>query len=173
MAKPQEADPVKLFVAALWARPEALGSAIEELGSYWGEIDFTGDDHPFDTTDHYEPEMGRNLNRRIISFRKLVPPDILPEAKHICNQIEDRLAGTNGRQVNLDVGYLDHNKIVLASFKAAGQKVYLKDGVWADLVARYRQGKYRPFEWTFPDFRDDRYSNELLRIRWAYLRQIR
>jgi hypothetical protein len=113
------------------------------------------------------------LNRRLLSFLQLVPPDSLSRAKHICNEIEDRLDGKNGRLVNLDVGYLDHNKIVLASFKGAGQKIYLRDGVWADLIARYQRGKYCPFEWTFPDFRDDRYGQELLRIRWIYLGQIR
>jgi hypothetical protein len=173
MARSQETDPVKLFVAVLWARSDALKNAVNALGSCWGEIDFAGADHPFDATDYYEPEMGRNLSRRLISFLQLVPPDILPQAKHICNQIEDQLSGEHGRLVNLDVGYLDHNKIVLASFKGAGQKIYLKDGVWADMVARYRKGKYHPFEWTFPDFRDERYGQELLRIRWAYLCQIR
>lgn len=173
MTKPQDAGPVKLFVAVLWAQSSALQNALTELSSYWGEIDFIGADHPFDMTDYYEKEMGRNLNRRLVSFLGLVPPDSLWRAKHVCNEIEDRLAGEKGRLVNLDVGYLDHNKIVLASFKGAGQKVYLRDGVWADLVARYRKGRYRPFEWTFPDFCDDRYSQELLSIRWTYLRQIR
>ncbi len=173
MAKAQDADPVKLFVAVLWARPEALQNAMAELISHWGEIDFSGSDHPFDATDYYEPEMGRDLNRRLVSFLHLVPPESLCQAKHICNEIEDRLSGGKGRLVNLDIGYLDHNKIVLASFKSAGQKIFLGNGVWADLVARYREGKYRPFEWTFPDFRDDRYGTELLRIRWTYLGQIR
>lgn len=173
MAKPEGADPVKLIVAVLWAPSDALQKAVTELSSYWGEIDFAGVDHPFDITGYYEKEMGPNLNRRLLSFLKLVPPDTLCRAKHLCNGIEERLAGEKGRLVNLDVGYLDHNKVVLASFKGAGQKIYLGEGVWADLVARYRKGRYRPLEWTFPDFRDDRYSQELLGIRWTYLKQIR
>jgi hypothetical protein len=171
VAKPQNVDPVKLLVGILWAQSRALLDATEMLIRHWGEIDFAGPDHPFDITDYYESEMGGSLQRRLVSFSSLVLPDSISGAKHICNAIEDQLAGPQGRLVNLDVGYLDHNKIVLASFKGAGQKIYLKDGVWADLVARYREGRYAPFEWTFPDFRDGRYDHELLQIRQVYLAQ--
>jgi hypothetical protein len=170
---PQNADPVKLFVAILWAQPGPLKQACEILKSVWGNLDFIGADHPFDVTDYYEPEMGGDLNRRLVSFAGLVPPDWLKAAKHKCNEIEEQLAGEKGRLVNLDIGYLDHNKIVLASFKSAGQKIYLGDGVWADLVGRYRQGRYRGFEWTFPDFRDGRYDEELCKIREVYLKRLR
>jgi hypothetical protein len=173
VAKPQTADPVKLFVAVLWAQSGSLQSAMESLRSNWGEIDFESADYPFNITDYYESEMGGNLKRRLVSFRKLMSPDRLSSAKHICNDIEDRLSGEKGRSINLDIGYLDHNKIVLASFKSAGQKIYLADGVWADMVARYRGGRYCPFEWTFPDFRDGRYDHELIQIRQIYLKQLR
>ena len=169
MAQPCEAEPVKLFVAALYAREDALLASARLMESAWGEIDYTGSDHSFDTTDYYEPEMGKNLQRRLVSFRKLFPPDRLGEAKHAANNIEDTLlAGENCRLVNLDVGYLDLNKIVLASFKGAGQKIYLGGGVWADMIARYRGGCYQSFEWTFPDFSDGRYDAELKTIREIY-----
>jgi hypothetical protein len=171
--QPQDADPVKLFVAALWSPSAPLHRAMEMLQSRWGEIDFAGSDYSFDMTNYYEPEMGTGLSRRLMSFLRLVPPDSLCGAKHICNEIEGRLAGEKGRLVNLDIGYLDHNKVVLASFKGAGQKIYLGHGVWADMVARYRGGRYCPFEWTFPDFRDGRYDQELLQIRKIYMRQLR
>jgi hypothetical protein len=173
LAKPQIPDPVKLFVAALWSESSALQSAFAELRARYGDIDFSGADHLFDMTDYYEPEMGLQLHRRLASFARLEPPDCICDAKHFSNEIEDRMAGEKGRLVNLDIGYLDHNKIVLASFKGAGQKIYLKDGVWADLVARYRKGRYCPFEWTFPDFRDGRYDRELLQIRQIYMDQLR
>ncbi len=171
MAKPQLVDPVKLLVGILWSHGDTLQNATDLLTRRWGEIDFTGPDHPFDCTDYYEREMGIGLSRRIVSFLRLVSPDVLVSAKHACKEIEDSLAGGGGRLVNLDIGYLDHNKVVLASFKSAGQKIYLQDGVWADLVARYRAARYLPFEWTFPDFRDGRYDQELLQIRRIYLGQ--
>ncbi len=173
MAKPQAADPVKLFVAILWTQASSLQSAVEKLNSYWGDVDFASKDFPFDTTKYYEPEMGANLKRRLVSFLRLVPPESLCRAKHFCNGIEDALPGEKGRLVNLDVGYLDHNKIVLASFKGAGQKIYLGDGVWADLVARYRNGRYSPFEWTFPDFRTGRYDEFFSQLRRIYRDQLK
>jgi hypothetical protein len=172
MANPQEADPVKLFVAVLWADNEVLQDAIRRMEAYWGEVDFAGPDRAFNSTDYYQPEMGSNLNRRMISFLQLFPPDHLSWAKHISNDIEDKLAEDNKRTINLDVGYLDHNKIVLASFKGAGQKIYLGKHVWADFIARYHGGRYQPFDWTFPDFKDGRYDPELSQIRNIYRKQI-
>jgi len=120
MARPEQVDPVKLLVAILWSDFKALDPAMEEMQSHWGQIDFVGPDHPFDVTDYYHKEMGAILQRRLVAFLKLVPPESIREAKHICNRIEDQLVGSQGRRVNLDIGYLDHNKIVLASMKAAG-----------------------------------------------------
>lgn len=173
MAQPQLPDPVKLIVAALWGTQEVLRAATDMLMTHWGPLDFVGLDRPFDRTDYYEREMGPNLYRRLMAFAELVPPESLGAAKLICNAIEDETAVAGRRQANLDVGYLDHNKIVLASAKGAGQKIHLGGGIYADLIARYSQGRYCPFAWTFPDFKDGRYDDELAAIRHRYLQQLR
>lgn len=170
MATPSSPEPVLLLVAVLWADTVAYGQAEEALKNLWGPLVFEGPDHPFDRTRYYAAEMGEVLFRRLIAFEKLVSPEILAEAKLLCNEIEDRLAGPGGRRVNLDVGILDHNKIVLASVKAAGQKIYLSRGIYADLVGRYAHGRYQPFEWTFPDFKDNRYDADLTAMRAWYLK---
>jgi len=173
MAAPTLPDPVLRFVAILWSDPAALEKARAKLGELWGTIAFAGADHPFDRSDYYREEMGEHLRRRLIAFRILVPPESLVEAKLLCNAVEDELAGPKGRLVNLDVGYLDHAKLVLASNKPAGQKIHLGRGIHADLVARYGHGRYQPFEWTFPDFRDGRYDEELKQMRSLYLACLR
>ncbi len=173
MTRPQSADPVKLIVAVLWSDAPALELALVRLEERWGSLDFSGGDHIFDATHYYDGEMGPGLRRRIISFNRLVPPESIREAKLVCNEIEEDLAAGGGRRVNLDIGYIDHNKVVLASAKYAGQKIHLGDGIYADMIARYRAGKYQPFEWTFPDFRDGRYDRELAEIRSTYLDQLR
>jgi hypothetical protein len=182
MAAPALPKPVKYFVAALWNDSRALSAACELLAQTFGSIDFQGTDHPFDSTSYYESEMGRDLKRRLITFADLRSPEQLAPAKLRCNQIEEELALSNSpahgrsgfqRTINLDVGYLDHNKIVLASAKGLGQKIYLSQGIYADLVARFGHGRYQPFEWTFPDFKTGRYDAELETIRKHYLERVR
>jgi hypothetical protein len=136
-------------------------------------VDFVGSRHPFDVTDYYEEEMGANLTRRIVAFSGPHCADVLVGGKLACIELEKGLSTEGKRTVNLDVGYLDHNKIVLASTKEAGQKIFIDSGIYADLVARYARGKYNPFEWTFPDFKDGRYDEEFATVRKLLLSQVR
>ena len=126
----------------------------------------------FDHTDFYEKEMGPGLKRKFVSFKALKNPDILVESKLVATEIElesERSAGK--RAVNIDPGTLDYLKVVLASFKYQGQKIYLAKGVWADLTMYYRKGGWALFEWTFPDFKTGRYDQILLEIRSLYKKE--
>jgi hypothetical protein len=173
MAQPENPMPVKYFVAVLFRDERDLSRAKEALTARWGSIDFEGRDHLFDITDYYEPEMGAPLYRRLLSFEHLYAPALLVEMKLGCNEMESALADEGKRRVNIDAGYLDHNKFLLASAKEAGQKIYLDRGIYADLSGRYKGGKYRPFEWSFPDFKDGRYDEDLLAIRDLYRQQLK
>jgi hypothetical protein len=117
--------------------------------------------------------MGTPLVRRLISFKNLAEPALLIAMKLECNEIEEAMSAYGKRTVNCDAGYLDHNKVVLASAKEAGQKIYLDKGIYADLAGRYKDGAYRSFEWSFPDFKDGRYTEELIAIRSLYLLQMK
>jgi len=173
MASTHRPAAVKYFIAALFRDRACRDTGIALAVDAWGIIDFHGADHLFDVTEYYEPEMGTPLYRRLVSFEKLMEPTVLIDMKLACNQIEDGLRTDGKRTVNLDAGYLDHNKVLLASAKEAGQKIYLDKGVYADLAGRYKAGKYQPFEWSFPDFKDGRYDSELLTIRAKYLEQVK
>jgi hypothetical protein len=173
MAAIQPPPAVKYFIAVLFKDHANLNRARELFTGAWGSIDFEGADHVFDVTGYYEPEMGAPLYRRILAFEKLEMPTLLVDMKLACNDIENRLRVDEKRTVNCDAGYLDHNKVLLASAKEAGQKIYLDKGIYADLAGRYKAGKYRPFEWSFPDFKDGRYDAELCAIRALYLKQVK
>ncbi|HUI93656.1 MAG TPA: DUF4416 family protein [Chitinivibrionales bacterium] len=173
MASTQKPPFVKYFIAVLLKDPAVLEKVRPLFVEEWGAIDFEGADHAFDVTDYYEPEMGAPLYRRLLAFEKLAEPGLLADMKLECNKIENQLAVGGKRTVNCDAGYLDHNKVVLASAKEAGQKIYLDKGIYADLAGRYKAGKYQPFEWSFPDFKDGRYDRDLIEIRNKYLDQVK
>ncbi len=166
-------EPVKFFAAILYSDKSRLELAREKLRLVHGEEDYISPPVPFDHTDFYQDEMGtKPLERIFISYSRLVAPDALVSAKLEADRIERELAGPDGgRTVNIDPGILDYQKVVLASFKFGGQKIYLGDGVWADLTLYYRKGGWSVFEWTFPDFKAGRYDSTLLDIRSVFKQQ--
>lgn len=173
MATPEAPSRVKI-VAAVLASPATnwatLGDFLEE---HWGPIDFVGPDRPFTVTDYYACEMGAVLYRRLLSFAELVPPELLVDLKLQSNEIESLLSNDARRTVNIDVGYLDIHKLVLASGKFDGPKIHLGRGIYADLVCRYAEGAFHPYKWTFPDFRLRLYDEELLEMRGLYKQSLR
>ena len=158
---------VQPFVAMLCGKADAAGRGIELLEQRLGTLDFRGRAQPFHHTRYYEVEMGPHLNRSLFGFSDLISPLGLVDLKLACLEIERELAGKSGRRVNLDPGYVDLHKVVLASVKPRGHKLYLDQGIWADLTLLYQNGAFRPLEWTFPDFRDGSYDADLRVLRTA------
>lgn len=172
MPPPRPADPVKRLAALLWSDAQSLEAVLSRLGSIWGAIDHSGANFPFDLTDYYEREMGKGLRKRIVSFSRLMSPEALADAKLAAIDVEDLFSGPSGRRVNIDPGYMDVHKVVLASVKLAAQKIHIGRGVCADMLLRYSRGKFHAFEWTFADFKDGRYEADLLAIRTLYKAQL-
>jgi hypothetical protein len=142
--------------------PEGLWRDLEKA---FGNIDFKGDFHAFATTGYYSEEFGEGLHRGFISFRGLMDPLSLPDFKREAAALETAWSKGGRRSVNLDAGYLDPDKLVLASCKRGPCKLYLRDGVYADILLRFANGRFEPLPWAFPDFQDGRYHKSLLTIR--------
>jgi len=164
--------PVKLIAAVLYRREEALAEALEQAVALFSTIDYRGEFFPFRESDYYVPEMGPGLQRGLIAFEKLVHPGFLAPAKRLTRDLENRLAIDGKRQVNIDIGYLDLFKVVLASFKGRTNKIYLSDGVWAAMVLYFEKGGFHPFLWSFPDFKSGIYDPSLQTIRSTYKSQL-
>lgn len=171
MANISEAPKVKLFCALLYNNQTILSSAMQKLSEIYGEIDFIGKDFIFDKTDYYFSEMGDGLKRKIISFENSISPDEISDIKLQTNGLEILLSENGKRTINIDPGYIDYMKVVLASAKYGPHKIYLKNGIYADLTLIYSKGIFHSFHWTFPDFKNDLYSKELLEIRNIYKKQ--
>jgi len=157
--------PVKYFTAILTSQKKLLPDVLKRLEKYLGKADHIGDWVPFTFTDFYEPEMGRDLQRVMVSFAKLLPVQILPKVKRWTQKIENKFRVKGDRVVNIDAGYVDFCKVVLVSGKFGGHKIALTDECYADMIMDYQKGTFHPMPWCFPDFKSGIYNKDLLKIR--------
>ena len=171
--KPCNPKPVKLFVGALYAHEDKLTSALERLEEKFSKIDLESTDFPFRVTDYYSEEMGSHITRRFCSFQDLVDPQYLSKAKVFSNSVESMFSVDDRRLVNLDVGYVDYDKVVLASAKYGIHKVYIGHGIYADMTLHYEKGKFSPYPWAFMDFKLDDYYEFFLKMRGIYKKQVK
>jgi hypothetical protein len=160
--------PVKLFIAAIYHPYAPSAVFMKHCVAEFGEPDYMGSPVPFEGTDYYTPEMGSGLLRFFFSFGRLIDPESLPAVKIACIALEDRFRLAGGRLVNLDCGYLDYDRVVLASTKSGPFKLYLGQGIWGDMTLHYEKRIFIPFPWTFADFKTDRYHPDLMAIRELY-----
>ncbi|MEQ8191198.1 MAG: DUF4416 family protein [Candidatus Eremiobacterota bacterium] len=169
MAEISCVTPVKLFFGILFSSGKSLGEAEKELEELYGKIDYISPLFQFNLTDYYRCEMGPDISRVFYSFEKLISPDTIADIKLTSNLLEKKLSHNNGkRRINLDPGYMDYHKIVLASAKFGGQKIYTGKGIYADMTLWYEKGHYKSFPWTFLDFKGGLYEKVFLRIREIY-----
>lgn len=171
--RPSAPDPVKLFMGILYSDEDLLSRAVRRLEESLGPLDYRGQSVLFQVTDYYREEMGHPIQRIFISFKDLIDPARLVEITLAAKEIEDELALDGQRKVNLDPGYMDVCKVVLASAKYNGQKIYLAHGIYADPTLRYEKGHFHPYPGSFPDFKNGSYEKVFLRIRELYKAQMR
>ena len=171
--QPQSVTPVKLIIGILYTNEQRLAQAMAMLSETYGKIDYQSPVYNFTISEYYYPEMGSPIFRQFISHQKLIYPNQIAKIKIETNDIELKLAESEKRKVNLDPGYLDYDKFVLASAKYNGQKVYLDYGIYADLTLHYEKGQFYPFPWSFPDFKNGIYNDAFIMMRAKYKGQLR
>lgn len=171
MGKATSAEPVKLFIGVLTGRPSILPMMYHSLEDKLGPIDYKSDLMDFGFTHYYEKELGPGLKRQFVSFQKLISPEKLAEAKLFTNEVEQRWSEEGRRLINLDPGYVNGARIVLASTKDFSQRIYLGQGIYAEITLLYRNKRFEPLPWTYPDFRSEAYQKILLELRATYMKQ--
>lgn len=165
---------VKLVIGMISGDPALFKKAALHLTKIYGPVDFTSDIITFDQTSYYEKEMGRNLQRQFISFKRLILPDTLIQIKRQSNALEHRLSPERqNRAINLDPGYLEYGKLVLATTKDHQHRLYLGKGIFGEVTLRYTNGSFIPWEWTYPDYATSVYINIFNQIRKLYQKQIK
>ena len=76
------------------------------------------------------------------------------------------------RRVNLDPGYVDQAKLVLATTKDRQHRLYLGRGIYGEVTLRFTGGRFEPWEWTYPDYRTPEYRVFFETVRRRYRQQL-
>jgi len=72
--------------------------------------------------------------------------------KIITNNIEELFASNNKRQVNIDPGYISLENFILFTTKNYTHRIYLEQGIFADLTLIYEKRQFNTLPWTYPDY---------------------
>lgn len=145
-------DPVKAIIGVLYAEEEIYETVLSKIEAQFDQVDYQSEPFPFVETDYYADEMGSNLVRRFISLNALIFPDELIHLKQMTNLFEEQLSEDGNRRINLDPGYLDSAKLVLASAKNFSHRLYLGRGIYGEVTMRFQEGQFSELPWTYPDY---------------------
>ena len=173
----QDILPVKLIVGILACDEQALKKSHEPLLNAYGAADLVSPVYPFDLTAYYVDEAGPNMVRQFLAFENLIDPGRLAAIKHETNRAEQELAKQLDtpypRPINLDPGFIEPSKLVLASTKNFAHRIYIGDHMYAEVTMTYNKGAWESFPFTFPDYKSGRYNDFLSQVRDSVVRRQR
>jgi len=165
--------PVKMFVGMISSEVKLFDESENILRRKFGPIDSKSDIMKFTFTDYYQEEMGKGLLRKFISFEKLIDPGRLAGIKIFTNKLELKTSRKGGsRRINLDPGYITESNLILATTKGFQHRIYLNKGIFAEVTMRYEKGLFKPYDWTYLDFRSEEYIKFFCNLRGSYRRQL-
>jgi hypothetical protein len=149
--------PVLLLIAVSSRYNAALDWARERITEEFGPLGAVSPAFDFTETDYYTATMGSDLKKQFVVAREPVDPGRLPAIKRLTNKWEADYAAAAShpepRPLNLDPGNLTLAKLVLASTKDHAHRIYLADGIYAEVTLSYRGKQWHAFDWTYPDYR--------------------
>ena len=169
MGLAREPRPALLVIAALHTGQDVCSQARALLERQLGPVRQVGPELAFGWTDYYESEMGPGLSRCFLAAERLVPPGSLADLKRLTDRIEGALSRPDGnRRINLDPGLLNLHNFVLASTKCQPQRIYLRDGIYAEVTLHYSGGRFEPLTRTYPEYRSEGTLDLLTGLRQEY-----
>lgn len=168
MSRRSEPPAALLVVSVIYRDAGRFDLALARMARAWGAPARVSAAFPFDRTDYYAREMGEPLYRRLYVGGRPVPRDALAGAKLDAEAIEREFSEGGRRTLNIDPGILTEENFVLATGKNYSHRIYLRDGVFADLTLAYSKGEYRPLPWTYPDYASGEIRAFLGEIRSAF-----
>ncbi len=157
MGEPRQCVPVMLVVAAFSRHAELLEIARQGLENWYGPVALASPPYEFNQTEYYAPTMGTGLRKQFFAFADFVMPDQFASIKLATNEMERQIVAgqpwPEARPLNLDPGILNLGKFHLATTKDQAHRIYLRDGIFAEVTLRFQAGEFVPWPWTYADYR--------------------
>ena len=154
MSHPKKPEDVKYIASLFSPESDLIDLAVGQLEAICGPVDWTSPELLFDRTRYYEREMGWPLFRRFVSFEHPASPEDLVEIKLKTNELEKQHMVKGNRRINIDPGYISAERLILATGKNYVHRVYLSQGIYADLTLIFHKGCFTSLKWTYPDYAD-------------------
>jgi len=173
----KKSPPSVRFVAVFSAEDRFLRTALERLEAHWGKIAALGQAFDFVESPYYLRTMlvpqpsesqpsgnqhdqpPRALRKQMALFADPYDPAELAADKLQSNRWErdwtEELAlsqDDSKRLINIDPGYLSMTKLVLASTKNREHRIYLRDGIYAEVTLAFRDQAWTSMPWTYADY---------------------
>lgn len=173
MAKIQDFEPEKLIVGIIYHEKKILNSALDILTKEFGEFDAVSDEFSFskEFSSYYDEEIGGEGLRRIYSFKNLVDPAKQAEIKEFTNSIEAKFSENGNRKINLDPGFINHGRLMLATTKPQGFRIPLSNGIYTELTLFYARGAWHKLPWSYRDYQSELVQDFITGVRKTYLAQ--
>jgi hypothetical protein len=171
---PKNSAGVKLIAGLLCPSDssELLEWGVRRMAETFGDIERRSAPYPFVYTDYYK-DISPSLTRRFFTFAGLRHPFGLVVWKRLAISLESESGDGAGRKVNIDPGYIDGARLILASTKDNAHRIYLWDDIFAETTLCYRKSGWESFSYTFPDFAGGAYDGFLNAARADWKRDIR
>ena len=143
-----------LVIAFMYRDLEIYNLALKDAIENFNSIKIISEEYLFSHSAYYKEEMGKNLKKRFLVFKNLIERDYISEVKKITDKIEKKYLYSNGnRKINIDPAILTLENFILTTNKNFTHRIYLKDGVFADLTLIYNKKLgYTELPWTYADY---------------------
>ena len=169
----KEFEKEKLIIGVIYNDTEIYDKAIKILTEKFGKIDMQSEVFSFskEFSEYYDKELGGEGMRVILSFEKTVDASRQAEIKTFTNNLENSFLTENGRPINLDPGFINHGRLMLATTKSTGFRIPLSDGIYTELTLFWARGGWQKFPWTYRDYQSERVQTFITKVRQKYLNQ--
>ncbi len=156
---------VKLLLAVLYRDEELLEEALKEFIKKYGDIDMESEAFEFNFTDYYFKEMGKPLYKKLFAFENLIDASEIRNVKKLAMRVEEKFSENGKRRINIDPGYVSLENLVLTTRKKRYQRVYLGDGIFAEVTLILGKNRCKHLHWTYPDYKTEYVCRFLLSVR--------